>query len=182
MNRINLLATALALFAGAASLADSSSPYAGEESRDIKALSREEIDGLLAGKGMGYAKSAELNGYPGPAHVLELADPLQLSAIQREQTAVIHARMQAAAREQGARLIEAERELEQLFRSREVTPQSLSQALAQVAECQARVRGAHLLAHVEQTQVLSRAQVARYIELRGYSGASGAHGDHRGHH
>ncbi|MGH7485986.1 MAG: hypothetical protein ACREMY_10365, partial [bacterium] len=46
-------------------------PYAGQQSREIKALSQEEAAGLLAGKGMGFAKAAELNGFAGPAHVLE---------------------------------------------------------------------------------------------------------------
>ena len=35
---------------------------------------------LKAGRGMGLALAAELNGYPGPSHVLELADKLKLSA------------------------------------------------------------------------------------------------------
>ena len=34
---------------------------------------------LRAGRGMGLALAAELNGYPGPAHVLELADKLDLA-------------------------------------------------------------------------------------------------------
>jgi hypothetical protein len=56
----------------------SQSPYAGDETREIKALSPQEVSDLLAGKGMGFAKTAELNGFPGPAHVLELASQLQL--------------------------------------------------------------------------------------------------------
>jgi len=38
------------------------------------ALSVEQIEQYRAGAGMGYAKAAELNRYPGPMHVLELAD------------------------------------------------------------------------------------------------------------
>jgi hypothetical protein len=49
------------------------SPYAGQQTRAIKALSPEDLAGLLNGEGMGMAKAAELNGYPGPVHVLELA-------------------------------------------------------------------------------------------------------------
>ena len=47
------------------------SPYAGEESRAIKSLSASEIQALRQGHGMGYAKAAELNHYPGPRHVLD---------------------------------------------------------------------------------------------------------------
>jgi hypothetical protein len=52
------------------------SPYAGQERHDIKSLSPQEVTALLAGQGAGFAKAAELNGYPGPAHVIELADQL----------------------------------------------------------------------------------------------------------
>src|ERR1051325_5074999 len=58
-------------------------PYAGQQEREIKALSADEITGYLAGAGMGYAKAAELNGYPGPMHVLELADQLKLTPEQK---------------------------------------------------------------------------------------------------
>src|ERR671938_205396 len=58
-------------------------PYAGMKTRSIKALSDQQIADLNAGRGMGLALAAELNGYPGPSHVLELADKLELSADQR---------------------------------------------------------------------------------------------------
>jgi hypothetical protein len=44
--------------------AQSQSPYVGQEFREIKALSPQEISDYLSGKGMGLAKAAELNGYP----------------------------------------------------------------------------------------------------------------------
>ena len=62
-----------------------SSPYSGLETRAIKALSDSQIADLKAGRGMGLALAAELNGYPGPMHVLELADELVLSVEQRTQ-------------------------------------------------------------------------------------------------
>ena len=58
-------------------------PYAGMQTRPIKALSDQQIADLRAGRGMGLALAAELNGYPGPSHVLELADRLELSTDQR---------------------------------------------------------------------------------------------------
>src|SRR5437879_13872987 len=58
-------------------------PYAGMQARSIKALSEQQVADLQAGRGMGFALAAELNGYPGPSHVLELADKLDLSADQR---------------------------------------------------------------------------------------------------
>jgi hypothetical protein len=44
--------------------------------RPIKALSAEQIADLKAGQGLSLALAAELNGYPGPRHVLELGKQL----------------------------------------------------------------------------------------------------------
>jgi hypothetical protein len=173
-----LLAVAALTFLGACSSQTSiQSLYAGQEGRDIKALAPAEISGLLAGKGLGYAKSAELNGYPGPSHVLELSTQLGLSTKQLENTRAIFVRMESAAKLHGAELVQAEGALEALFRSRQVTPESLSQALQRVSASQAKVRQSHLAAHIEQTSLLSTEQVAQYIALRGYSGSH----SHSGH-
>lgn len=68
------------------SLAAAQSPYAGEELRSIKSMSPQKIESLLSGRGMGFAKLAELNHYPGPKHVLELADDLDLTPSQVSET------------------------------------------------------------------------------------------------
>ena len=119
--RLTIVLTCL-LLTGAAAWAASESPYSGQQAREIKALSSAEVQDLLAGKGMGLAKAAELNGYPGPAHVLELAAQLHLSREQEAQTQALHARMQAAAKASGTQLVEAEGELDAMFRSGTVTP------------------------------------------------------------
>jgi hypothetical protein len=62
------------------------SPYAGMENRGPKALSEQQIEDLRGGRGMGMALAAELNGYPGPVHVIELARALDLSEAQRGRT------------------------------------------------------------------------------------------------
>jgi hypothetical protein len=49
------------------------------EQRAVKGLSAQQIADLRAGKGMGLALSAELNGYPEPMHVLEHAEALKLT-------------------------------------------------------------------------------------------------------
>jgi len=158
--------------------ANQQSAYVGQESRDIKALSPQEIDSILAGKGMGFAKAAELNGYPGPAHVLELADKLELAPEQRARTQAIFERMESSAKSLGAQLIEAERNLELLFRSRTIEPASLRTAVERVASLQAQVRVAHLQAHLEQTAVLTAAQASTYSRLRGYGAPSSSHKGH----
>jgi hypothetical protein len=161
--------TLAAIAAMNALIALAASPYAGHESRDLKALTEAEVADYLEGKGMGFAKPAELNGYPGPMHVMEMADALQLSAAQREATRELLYRHKSEVKALGARLIEAERALERLFRERAASAESVAAATARAAELQGRIRGAHLLTHLEQARLLEPAQVKRYGELRGYA-------------
>jgi hypothetical protein len=168
-----------AAVAGAGSYA-ATSPYAGQEDRSIKALSSSDVADLLGGKGMGFAKAAELNGYPGPSHVLELSSKLELTPEQIAGTQAIFQRMDTQARALGVQIVEAERGLDRLFRSRTVTPESLKARLQQISLLQAKVRETHLKAHIEQTALLSQEQVSRYSQLRGYAGNGSA--GHHGHH
>jgi Spy/CpxP family protein refolding chaperone len=155
----------------------SQAPYSGEQARDIKALSAEDTDALLKGKGMGLAKAAELNGYPGPLHVLELASDLKLDEEQRARTKALFDAMQAKAVALGVELVAEERRLDALFAQKSVSAESLAAVLARIGDLQAKVRGAHLEAHIAQAQILTPGQSARYVELRGYS--SGGQSGHR---
>ncbi len=151
-------------------------PYAGQQARNIKALSPQEMQDLIDGKGMGLAKAAELNSYPGPMHVLELAQALQLSDAQRDATTRLMATHKDEARALGRQLVEAERELDQAFATRRIDAASLSAQLARIGALQAAVRDAHLQTHLKQTALLTPAQIARYDQLRGYgSGAASTH-------
>jgi len=150
------------------------SPYVGQESRGIKALSSQEISGYLSGHGMGLAKAAELNGYPGPAHVLELAEELELTGEQTEQTEALFQLMKSSAVSLGEELLEEERALDQMFASGAVTPDSLASALARISRLQGEIRRVHLDTHLQQTAILSSAQIEAYAEFRGYE-TTGAH-------
>ena len=101
------------------------SAYAGQQARSIKALSDEDIASLRGGEGRGMAKAAELNGYPGPRHVLALARELRLTDAQDGQVAALHERMSASARPLGTELIERERVLDELFAKGDITPERL---------------------------------------------------------
>ena len=81
------------------------SPYAGRQERGIKALSADEVQAYLEGRGMQLALAADLNKYPGPLHALELAGPLQLTAVQKAQTEEARAAILDEARKLG-KLIE----------------------------------------------------------------------------
>ncbi|MFL1485881.1 Spy/CpxP family protein refolding chaperone [Marinobacter sp. LN3S78] len=165
-------------------LAAETSDYTGQEQRAIKALSETEVADLLDGKGMGYAKAAELNGYPGPAHVLELGDKLNLTPSQRERTQAIFDRMQASAQALGAELVAAESALDRAFGDRSVDESTLSERVADIARIESQLRVVHLRAHLELTGLLDDHQVARYSVLRGYVDVDphrGGHGHHQGH-
>jgi len=171
---------AVALLAAAPVGAQQASPYAGQETREIKSLSADEVRDLEAGAGMGFAKPAELNGYPGPRHVLDLADQLALEPGQREQVQLSFDRMHQRAVDAGRELIAAERDLDALFAGGAAAPEQLEAAVARAAQARAHVRLAHLEAHLEMRDVLTPDQVAAYTRLRGY-GTTG-HDPSRHHH
>src|SRR5215470_16237615 len=95
--------------------AGEASPYVGQERREIKTLSKEEVGGYLSGDGMGFAKAAELNHYPGPKHVLQLANQLQLSEEQRQRTQRVFDEMNSKAINLGQQLVEKERLMDSRF-------------------------------------------------------------------
>jgi len=144
------------------------SPYAGLEGREIKALSPEQIQELQNGDGMGLALAAELNHYPGPRHVLELAHGLDLSARQQDEVRGIEQAMRAKVRELGARIIEQERRLDQAFAKVTIAEAELLALVGEIARLQGDLRYAHLSAHLDVRRVLTEEQIARYDELRGY--------------
>jgi Spy/CpxP family protein refolding chaperone len=158
-------------------LAQSQHPYAGFETRPVKALSEQQVADLRAGRGMGLAMPAELNSYPGPMHVLEHAAALRLTAEQRERTVALVATMKAEAIPLGERLIEQETRLDGLFANREITPASLQTVTAEIGATQARLREAHLKYHLAMRDLLTTEQVEKYQVLRGYR--AGHDGQHR---
>ena len=151
------------------------SPYAGEENRQIKSMSEQDIKALTRGEGMGFAKAAELNQYPGPKHVLELAAELELSVVQARQTTALFDEMQAEAMVTGNRLIAAEAELDRLFAAGKIDRLSLQTQLVAIGELRSKLRFVHLEAHLRQKEILNRDQVAQYVRLRGYHGRHDAH-------
>lgn len=175
---MGLLLPALLVLAGGAT-ADSPGPYAGQESRSIKALSDADISGLRSGDGMGYAKAAELNGYPGPRHVLDLARELDISESQQAATQGIFDDMQREAVALGRELVAREAVLDALFADGTADAAAVARLTSEIGALEARLRAAHLNAHVRMRPVLTSHQVARYNAMRGYGGKP--HDAHTGH-
>src|SRR3954464_13841961 len=142
-------------------------PYAGMQTRSIKALSDQQVADLGAGRGMGLAMAAELNGYPGPSHVLELAHKLELTPDQRNRIKAMFDAMKAEAVPLASKLIEQEADLDKQFASRTVTPESLKASTAALAATQGQLRKTHLKYHLSTAEVLSPHQMMLYAELRG---------------
>lgn len=145
------------------------SHYAGMQSRPIKALSEQQISDLKAGRGMGLALPAELNGYPGPAHILELSEKLDLSRDQMNRVRRLFRDMKAEALPIGARLIEQESALDKQFANRSITPEWLRSGTIAIGMTQAKLRNTHLRYHLKAAQILSHRQMRQYAELRGYT-------------
>lgn len=176
MRRIaSLIVATIALPLAAVAQHTPPQPYAGLESRPIKALSPEQLADLHAGRGMGLALPAELNGYPGPVHVLELAGPLGLTPEQRTRTEALIAAMKAEAIPLGERLIADEAALDRLFAEKRATVGTLDAASASIGAAQAALRAAHLRYHLDMITMLTPEQVARYAVLRGYGGGTHRH-------
>lgn len=173
------LTTLVMLASGIATIgAGQETPYAGLERRPIKALSAEQVEGYLRGDGMSLALAAELNGYPGPKHVLELSAALELSEQQRESMERLYHMMNERAVSLGQDIVEAEARLDSAFAEGTVSPESLRQQLNHLGQLYGDLRYTHLEAHLETVTVLTDHQVALYQSLRGYGGLEGGHGDH----
>jgi hypothetical protein len=133
-----LVTTAVVLLSGSA-LAQQ--PYAALQNRTIKTLSEQQITDLNAGRGMGLALAAELNGYPGPIHAIELAEQLHLSADQVEKLRSLFEVMKAETIPLGATLISQERGLNDDFAKHTVTFASLKGTIEKIGATQAALRG-----------------------------------------
>lgn len=150
------------------------SPYADQSASGIAALSAEEMADLLAGEGMGLARAAELNAYPGPKHVLDLALEMELDEPTVAAVREVRAAMLAQARALGERIVEAERQLDARFVSETIQSTELAERVTAIGRLRGELRTVHLEAHLRTRALLTAAQVHEYQRLRGTM----QHGDH----
>ena len=158
----------------------SQAPYAGQQARTIKSLSADDIEALRQGRGWGFAKPAELNGYPGPLHVLELDTKLGLSEKQRQRIKAIFADMKVKAQQVGREFLAVEQALDAAFGEGIATPAKIDELTQSAAHLRAKLQSVHLNAHLLTAPLLSKAQLHHYAVLRGYAGgARGENGPHK---
>lgn len=167
--RFALLLVLLPTIAIAQSHGTSPSDYVGEERRLIKSLSEQDLEEIARGSGWGLARAAELNGVPGPTHLLELADQIGLTKRQRDDIEAIRSQMQADAILAGEQFVAAEQALDAAFQQGTPDPKTLERLVAETSQARAALRLVHLNAHLLTLPLLTDAQVSQYSVLRGYS-------------
>jgi len=145
------------------------SKYIGQEQRAIKSLSNEDIKELRAGAGWGLAKAAELNGLPGPKHILEMKREIGLTPEQEKMVITLYKEMNEEAIGLGAKLIEYEEELNSRFAERNIDEKILDDLLGKISATYKSLRFTHLSAHLKTPVILTENQIKRYNTLRGYS-------------
>ena len=148
------------------------SNYIGQEKRIIKSLSADDISQLKQGKGWGLAKAAELNGVPGPAHVLQMKKKISLTQAQEKKIQALFDDMESKPIPLGKKLIELEKRLNQNFSNHTINKKSLMTQLEQIAVIRKDLRFTHLVTHLQTLDILKPEQVTLYNKLRGYSSGS----------
>jgi len=168
--RFGLLAVIIALVytANAAETPAYKSKYAGQEQRIIKSLSKEDILQLQQGEGWGLAKAAELNGMPGPAHVLQMKEQIALTKDQEEKINALYEDMKSKAIPLGKELIKLEKKLNDSFAKRTITKEQLNTQLDAIYKVQKKLRYVHLVTHLTTPSILTAKQIEQYNRLRGY--------------
>jgi len=145
------------------------SKYIGQENRKIKSLSIDDINELKKGAGWGLAKAAELNGYPGPVHILQMKDKINLTKQQEEKIENIYKSMKEEAIILGTKLIDFEKQLNDKFSNKTISQNDLEQIVSNIEKIRAKLRVVHLATHLKTPEVLSLEQIDLYNKLRGYS-------------
>lgn len=158
------------------------SGYVDLQFTEIRGLGEEQITGYRTGAGMGFALPAELNGYPGPRHVLDLADELELSDEQLIQIQALYDEMLPQAIALGEQILIQEEAVELAFRNETITNDFLQSSLTESARLEGELRYVHLSTHLATIGILTPHQAQQYNMLRGYDDPqSGDHDSHSGH-
>lgn len=145
------------------------SPYVAQLDSSVRGLSSQEVDDLLNGRGAGYARMAELNSYPGPRHVLDLKQDLNLTTAQTEQIEAVFAQMQTEAKQVGQEILQREAQFSADFANRTISEEEIMEQTEGLGQLYGRLRAVHLQAHLQITPLLSAEQLTQYDALRGYS-------------
>lgn len=179
-----LLALIMSMGSGASAQSEPTptpSAYGDLLDTEIRGIDPATIEGYRTGAGLGMALPAELNGYPGPRHVLELADELELTSGQQTQIQTLFDDMLPQAIALGEQILDQEAGLELAFREGTIDEESLRDALDSIESLKAELRFVHLRTHLVTLEILTPHQVQLYNTLRGYNASTEDHSAHQGH-
>jgi Spy/CpxP family protein refolding chaperone len=171
MRRLAFLAAAALVIAGPAFAQSGHGHQHGgrddtQAHRRVEAVQREFDQVVADGLGFGLAFAADQNGYPGPLHVLELKDQLQLTPEQEARMRALFETMRGDARARAARLAAAEDRLRRIFADGVADPAAVRAAVTGAEAARAEVRLVHLLTHLQAHDVLTEAQRRTYHQIR----------------
>ena len=144
------------------------SDYVDLQFSEIRGLSEEQVTGYRTGAGMGFALPAELNGYPGPRHVLDMANELALTDEQLTEIQALYDAMLPQAISLGEQILTQEESLELAFRDGTITDDLLQSSLTESARLEGELRYVHLSTHLATIDILTSHQVQQYNQMRGY--------------
>ena len=173
MNTIIAMFGWISLFAVASTSAlaqhtHTTSPYANTQSGEVSTLTPEEVRELRNGEGMGLARPAELNQFPGPKHLLELVADLDLGQAQLARIKGIRKKMKMRAIAKGEEILETETHLANLFASGHPSVDEMNRITEHLGVMRGKLQAIHLLAHIESARELTADQIESYDRLRGY--------------
>jgi hypothetical protein len=146
---------------------------AAREGTGIPALSEVQAASYLNGEATWQASAAELNHYPSPRRVLELAEALELAEGQRRATTKLHEETRREAIRLGGELVALEQRLNRIFAWNQATADNIAKLVLDIGTLKARLRLTHLVANIRQKPLLTEEQVRRYDELQGRGMGSG---------
>ncbi|MBI4535922.1 MAG: Spy/CpxP family protein refolding chaperone [Ignavibacteriae bacterium] len=130
---------------------------------------------LETAQGSGMAMYAEVNGYPGPKHVLDLQEKLNLTDEQLKDIESIHDEMREQAVAKGQTIIKVEQSLNDLFATGKASEERVKSLSTTIGRLRGELRAIHLVAHMQAREILSKEQIAAYNRLRRRADA-GNHG------
>ncbi len=146
---------------------------AAREGTGIPALSEAQAASYLDGEAMWQASVAELNHYPSPRRVLELAEALELTEEQQRATTKLHEETRREAIRLGRELVALEQRLNRIFVWNQATADNTAKIVLDIGTLQTQIRLTHLAASIRQKPLLTEEQVRRYDELQGRGMDSG---------
>ena len=126
----------------------------------LSALSKEDLKGLRRGHGTPFgdmAKAAELNGFPGPRHVLDLKRN-GLTSKQVSEIEEIYRKMNLLYIKVGAELV-AKAFMDREFKEKRVNSKSLKKMIQSSAVKYSELRYIQLVAHLETAKILKKGKL-----------------------